>query len=410
MRQVRRYPTRELIPASDGTAGKCSLVVLSDYERVILRSILNYARRSINYLVSELGGGYYVALSDDDTEFNDIQYIVDELEYKLMVDCDISVKLDDVIEELASIGACVCKLARTAIGTVGASDAIDELGAIGLDTNDDEFDNDVSAVVNDNACLLARAVWAFIWEIHTETFFPNLDGLTDLTYLVVTTSSAFAFLTGLVSLPATAIAAIVAYLLNWVTSAVEADWTSAFYSCRDDFICALYSVYDAGGWDGRAAIDPVLVEAGFSTMERAVIKAMAGSKMAKGIKLSLDLGTFEPAIPDFNCSSCASAGDCFSFDPPVAISWLGTTLDADLTTLGATFPAGTQIVFSGTDLDNLSGVRVLGPSSSYIECSEVEAGVWAMDLGLGTGAYAVRPKRNSSGAVPEITQMCIVFT
>lgn len=152
---------RETIPTSMASDDACYLVIITGDQIEILSNLLNYAhdRRSWNDETID-SERYYLP---DDDDWNDIEAIIDDLEYRLMSKCDY-VTLDDDNErvgigttspdvplEIVGDGPDLAKVTDGAgLGLVVATDdvTIDAENSITLDSSQIDLQAAGSAVVS----------------------------------------------------------------------------------------------------------------------------------------------------------------------------------------------------------------------------------------------------------------------
>lgn len=100
MRTVRDCKTRIIIYPCDTQDTDCAVVTIPTVFLSNMRRLLAYARRSINYEVHRSDDDYYVCYNNDDSEFKEQLTIVDGVEYSLMQSCDITSKLDELVDAI----------------------------------------------------------------------------------------------------------------------------------------------------------------------------------------------------------------------------------------------------------------------------------------------------------------------
>jgi hypothetical protein len=424
---------------------------MSQGERVIVRALLGYARRSINYLVEPLDDQTYRALTDDDPLFNDIQYIIDSLEYR-MSECtnEIVAQLETMNEHLSIlpsyipylgvlqlisnyIGAMVSYLYDVKVSAAGIDADTDNLAGLltalqGIDADTDNLsylekltcicfqlgllptipgdipiDDDDSypplPVPDDtspfpggssDACAIAQLSWQAVWELMTEIVLPSArTAFDDLGPLVA--AALIGWAGGPIAIAGVyVVAETIQELLELGYTYSEENYINWLFSVKDDWICEVYGVLNSGGSESAAI---------------AAMRAMvdASSTISYGDKLATKL--FVPA-----CARGAAAAYVAGTDWATENVTPGACDDCD--------PAPGDYVWSGVgcpdddDFDSLvcvggfpcvdvaKEVSTLPPNVEYdSETTAFNFVIWARGTGTYGGDVAMRMRKVSNNDV-----------
>jgi len=117
-REIRHFKYgREYIPTGLAGSDTCRLVILTDDQIEVLSNLVNYAHDRRNWNDETIDSERYYMPSDDD--WDDIEALVDDLEDKLMSDCDF-VTLDDANDKMTIDGQLLVQAHADAIVPITA--------------------------------------------------------------------------------------------------------------------------------------------------------------------------------------------------------------------------------------------------------------------------------------------------
>jgi hypothetical protein len=252
-RIVPFYHPRELLDASlcqslDGI----HLLCISDSQRYILRRLLSYAHREIQY---------YSAINENNTyatptiaTLDIINSVVADLEDKLMADCS------DLITALQ----CICsqmtllRQAQNSTGIFSNAQEYVESGVVSWGTPPLVG----APEINEEQCALAQVHWQAMFESWTEVWGPAWS--TGFSYLIPAVATLVATFTGGIPLLAVlgvflTAAQISQFFSGWYDGLLE-NFTNTLLSYKNEIVCASFlAMYNGGDEDDAvAAVDAVI--------------------------------------------------------------------------------------------------------------------------------------------------------
>jgi hypothetical protein len=256
-RIVPLYRPRELLDASlcQSEAG-FHLLCISDSQRYILRRLLSYAHREIQFFSEINEGNTYTTPSA--SELDAIQATVDDLEDMLMADCS------DFLEAIQ----CICsqltllRQAQASTGIFSNAQEYIETGAFSWGVPPPVG----SPAINEEMCALAQTHWQAMYESWTEFWAPAWAS--GFSYLIPAAATAIVAFTGGLALPAIIGVYLTAdqitrFFSAYYEGAVE-NCTNWLFSHKDEIICASFlALYNGGGEvEAIEAVDTVIAATG----------------------------------------------------------------------------------------------------------------------------------------------------
>jgi len=271
-RLVQSIHTREVIPTGLADDSTCYLIALTGDQLEILNTLMNYAHRRINWCDEVVDAGHYYL--PNDATWNDIQALVDDLEFRLMDTCE----LQDLIDALE----CIC----TATAALNANQQQAGFGGTLPEEITQYFPYESVPVptdpqVDETACALAQLTWQEMYEQITEVILPysklGFEGALACASALAAAATGGVYLiigevliaTGFFALIETAYGAAEKNIINWL------------FSAKDELICIGYFGWRDGGQQGASDA----IEAFIESAE--VISF--GDKVAAKLALSLAL-------------------------------------------------------------------------------------------------------------------------
>lgn len=169
-RLVQSIHTREVIPTSLAGDDACYLVAVTGDQIEILSNLMNYAHRRINWCDEVIDAGRYYLPNDAD--WNDLQALVADLEYRLMDTCNMA----DLIAAIEALCGCVTYAQSVTPGPL-ASAALGD----GLEDGSIVYPEPVLLLYGDaDACAAAQTLWSMVYEYVSEIAIPLANGVFEI--------------------------------------------------------------------------------------------------------------------------------------------------------------------------------------------------------------------------------------
>jgi len=322
-RLVQSIHTREVIPTSLASDDSCYLIALTGDQIEILSNLMNYAHRRINWCDEVADAAHYYL--PDDSAWNELQALVDDLEYRLMDTCS----LQELIDAIEGLCDCLPTATRQLPGPLSSGALEDGLGdgSIVYPEPETEIESD------ENACASAQTLWYMLFEYITEVAIPVSDWSFEL--IVPLMLGYFASI-GVVVKVLFQLGLTIEFLQEslsiFVTNSGEST-LNFLTASKQELVCAFYNYFKSGSATDWAEVDSI-IEAGDAP---------------SGVKPWLKLGfrLLRATAQIFNatawavlriepgyCDECGQPSGCFDFcDPDWTIDPNYATLDPEACTI-----------------------------------------------------------------------------
>jgi len=322
------------------------LVCLTGSQVELLRNMCGYLSRRSTF-VSEAHEQYYLAPSND--EWDSLQEIVAELEYKLMA-CDMDLLIDAINTQTSVIDVlrqCVCETMtyqqKIASGLPDVGGYVENLDVTYLSTSETEgvF---TPAATDTIRCEQAQSIWYYTYQMYTETLLPFADTTSDNLTALIVGSVGFGALAGFVGIPVAVLSAIVLAIIAWGIAGAIANFRNWMLGTKDEIICLLYnSLPDTSA---AAQVVGAYIDAAveLSYLDKMVLKTVLASSWHYGwILLDQETNsTWDDYFVPGQCTLCdAPIPGCWEFGPCDLPTWIGGNVecayDGVLLTGGSTY-------------------------------------------------------------------------
>lgn len=343
----KHYPPRVLLDVSNVTSGNTrgGIFALDGEHIAILRTLTQYAHRNIQWLSSPVDDRHY--LSPDTSQWDDIQAMVSELEYRLMTPVDLSPITEAIDRNTSAISdlLCVCSELSALSGGLGYPSPGDELEWMGLADGQGLVgdETDIATVmeteIDTDACVFANAFYEYYSQWLTETFLPAAESAGGALALAITTTAAFTALTAGIGLAPAIISGIFIGIVAFLMSQSSSNLENSLFGLKEEIVCEVYR-YASGSQDWKttqAAVTGIIEQSSLPRGDKMMLKlAYTAEYYAKAIEYAIDGELINPvAYPSFNCAVCDFPENCVDFcderiifNPPIAPTedcWLDTT-------------------------------------------------------------------------------------
>jgi len=387
-RTVSPYPTRQTIDYAQtmGTPeGGPFLLCLTEQQVEVIRQVLPYARREVNWIVDKSGlPGYYGVPTS--TEMEGINDMLDDLDGRLIdMTC-----VEDMLEVLDAIQTCVCQTAANTSSMLKALPDVSWHVTEGLLTHEldgDTMGSPTEPGTDEAKCEIAQAIYAWNFQIWTETVSPFVMSTVDVLTDLIAQTGTFSWVAGWAGMPIMVLSNLINAIVDWGVSGSIENLTNWYISAKQDLVCAIYD--NLPDYDACAtACEEVIDDSEMSVLDKLFLKATWTSTwhMTWIAQDQQDNGTYDDYITPGYCEVCETAGEnCIPIFPCVTEDWTpawpvehdpyvwitGGTQRYDKSTLAIPSDA-TQVTFYWTPEGNDStasvvvSLYVVGTGQTYI--------------------------------------------
>lgn len=309
-RLVQSIHTREIIPTGLAGDGACYLLAMTGDQIEILSNLMNYAHRRINWCDEVADAAHYYL--PDDSAWNDIQALVDDLEYRLMDVCELA--------DLVAALECIC----TATGNLNLNQQINNLGGTLPESITQYLPYGPVPVpaepqVDETACALAQLTWQAMYEQVTEIILPFVR--TGFEGALAAIVAIIAVCTGGVSLIIAEIIVATGFLtlMEGAYASAEKNITNWLFSAKSEIICAAYFGWLTGGQQGAADAVQAFIEAAteISTLDQEAAKlALVLALPIARVALANNSQWAQDNTEEGACDDCEEPETCLDFNDP----------------------------------------------------------------------------------------------
>lgn len=312
-RTVKRYHTRVVIPTDDVPDSASSvLVLIPEASLPILRYVLQYARRRINWSDEIIDAQRYYLPNDE--KWDIIEELIDESENALMSYLN-GDEVQAILEEMSAALQCLCLSSRNVNAVPGGipdDGDIEGFGPLAPTDSPEAFSGDAS-----DACAIGQLVWAGTWELMTEMVLPaarfGFDGLAPALAAVL-----IGWAGGPVAIFGIWIfAETIQELLELGYNSAEAEYTNWLFSVKDDLTCLIYTSLTQGGSDAStiAAIKQFVDDASSISAGDKLVTKLIAPGVYRAAKVAW-AGQTAWALENVTAGACVNCGvpsGCFNF-------------------------------------------------------------------------------------------------
>ena len=315
-RLVKRDHVRELMYVSHLDNPACKLVAVTDDQLEVLRVCVRYASRRINWNDEDVGNTFYY-LPDDET-WDSILALVHDLELRLMETCDVGLlitaleNLMCICDQLDDLNAAIA----LDVGVQGALPVIDDQAPSAEDRA--LIDTTGLPATSLELCELANSVWGWGTEVISEKVLPLGEELSNKLALMITATEAFLILTGGIGIvPGTAILLFTAFV-RWLAEGAIANVENWIAGSGQEAVCALYSGFVSGDWEGARAnlAEMIDAEAQLTFGDKVMLKWFLTEKFVlQAVQYAIEGALLDPDdYFTYACDDCEPTGGCIDFD------------------------------------------------------------------------------------------------
>lgn len=385
-RQIAPYSTRIVFDYSKiygptATVGPFLMCVSID-DLELIRKLLGYAKRRINWAVNLTeSGAYYNGLLD--SEFEDVIDHIQDLEGRTMgVICT-----QDLVDAINAMASCVCEAtaeSRRQGKDLGDIQPYIDEGTLTVKTPAQTGATPTPPATATERCEYAQAVYYQVWEAYTEYLFPFADQASDVLLAALVASAGFTALAGFVGLPIATAGAIVGYIIDMAIDSSIENFTNWLLANKDELVCELYlglpSFTDAAA-NVRAYVDS---STEISFLDKQVLNLMIGSEwwIRWVIQDQETNDTWRSYFVPGQCDDCDPVDpECLDFVGDSESNWF-SSLPPAIRDNEPTCPAGQVIWHTNGSLVPTS------PTNNRWEFTVVGKG------GVGTISYTIKLRTN----------------
>lgn len=316
-RVVRRLSTREEFSVeawSESTPDECILVALTLQEAYIVKSVLPYAKRRINWVEHEINATTYV-VTDWETLL-EIRECVEQIEAKMVDGC-----VSELVESLDGVGdkinalMCICTNLAEAVDGQDVITVINGTSPYAPSTEEIvNVEGTGEPVVVGEICELANVAFGFTFEFLTERVLPLASELGDAIAVAIAATTTFAALSGGLGVPVAIAAAVLGYIVQWLLDGSIANVTNWLFGNAQEIVCEIYNAISTyGSFDAAADAAEVYVNAGagISPGDKAMILWTLGNRwFYQAMQYAIDTALINPAsYASYECGTCAEPPD-----------------------------------------------------------------------------------------------------
>ena len=353
-RTVKPYSTRVVLPY-DKIMGAAQagpfFVCLSEGQIEVIRYLLQYARREVNWLVDDTALPSYYGVPND-AEMAQINDMLDDLEGGfLMPQCaeNITDELEAITTELALLRACLCTLAsvaeQQALLLPDVTGYVDQ-ELVTYDLPGNVLGAPTTPGTDDEKCELAQAIYAYVYQVETETLLPFANSTADTITNTIIGMSAFGAVATWVGVPFAILSIIFATVVAWGVDGSIANFTNWLLGIKDEFVCAVYS--ELPDYDAAVAAVHALIDAAEEPtfLDKQLLKALCQTwQFTMAADNQQAEGAYDEYIIEGFCDDCLDIpSGCEVCYPCDLGDWVGGSMacvdgfprigGASLTTLG----------------------------------------------------------------------------
>jgi hypothetical protein len=325
-RLVQSIHTREVIPTGLAGDENCYLLAMTGDQIEVLSNLMNYAHRRINWCDEVIDSARYYLPGDAD--WNDLQALVDDLEYRLMDTCS----LQELIDAITALCTCLPSVQQLQPGPLSSGTLQD-----GLDDGSITYQEPVVDLESDeDACASAQTLWHMVNEYITEVAIPVSTWTFELLMPV-----AIAYLRSI---------GVVVEVLLWLGLTIEfvQETISALFDtngtatvnwmlvAKQELVCAFYNFFKSGSAMDWAVVTDLINAADIPIQVKPFLKA-AFRTLRRTAQLFNGTSWALLRIEAGYCDACGQPAGCFDFcDPDWTIDENYAILDPETCTITMT--------------------------------------------------------------------------
>lgn len=267
--------TREqlYVDVLDAMDDSCVMLFMPSKSLYILRVVLRYARRRINWVQSVIDDCYFNV--PDSESWDTILSLCAYTEECLMNTCD----TQDIVDALD----CICRNTALVAKTAWDKDFGEYIDQGKLLPGKTIPGVSMPVWIDEEACGVAQNYWAWTHEMMTEIVIPAATFTFD--YVIPAAAAAFTVATGgggvPVALAAYAIAELIQELMEIAWDSATSNLTNWLYAVKEEWVCAAYDVLRVSGTDTQDVANAVweqVIEptSSISEGDKAIVKMFGG--------------------------------------------------------------------------------------------------------------------------------------
>lgn len=327
-RRVSPYPTRIILDyqAFYGSADHAGpfFVCLSEGDIELIRVLLGYARREINWAVDMSGlPAYY--MTPDDAQLENIEDKIEQMEGRLMaVICvqDIVEAIDTLESTLQGGLECICN-AMQAVQANTVQNAGEELltgVSEELLTFEDNVPDFTPPTENADACNAAQCAWWFVYEYVTEIAGPLAD-LALGTIVTLALGKLAVIMAGVAEIfrinPAQLIA-LITDIAQGLVGSTEAQIVNFLLASKDEIVCRLYWGFVNENLDGAIEeVGDIIDASDLSSAAKTGLKRGFSKPFVYLAAAFRDGSWGSQRVEEGYCDDCPIIEGCLDFCDPV---------------------------------------------------------------------------------------------
>jgi len=310
----------------------------------VLRRLMRYAERNINWTMDIIDDVYYNSPSAADWEA--IRRGLARLEYGLMS----VVTIESLVSAIESL--CACSATST-----GRSDVIQVVAPGAPDTAQETAIHDTALPADDALrCSYANSAFGLFFELWTENVLPAVDAASDALALAIVATTAFAVLTGGLGIPVAIGADLFVALVHFLIDGAATNLTNWLWGNAQELVCVIYRGLAAGWVDAAAGVRGfVNAESSLSRGDKEFVTVLLGNSwFIQAVAWLVDQGWVDPAdYANYPCADCGGTmpPGCYRMDAP---EWV---IDGNYAHLNG---AG-NLVLGDSTLGGRGAYRVISP-------------------------------------------------